>query len=288
MLRASPCALASVLVLAGCATAPSAPTEKDGVYTTWAQYGSLAGSWARAEQDAIAQAQQFCTSKGLTYALVKEEKTGAYGWTPQRTTVSFRCEEGFAQMVAPLITECQDQMSSTGLDPIRSKVELYRPVADAPPPFQLAANDSYPTDMERQAIAKWASLRDACIARERAISRVPPSATPLQAAFIEQDASFANEITGKVSALIVALYQGRLTYGEFAQKRYEFGRDGTAAEREFRQATLIQDQQRAMQAEQLAQQNFQNKVAAWSVYLQAVNSRPAQTNVHVEQNVNVH
>jgi hypothetical protein len=48
------------------------------------------------------------------------------------------------------------------------------------------------------------------------------------------------------------------------------------------------DQQRAVQAQQLAQQNFQNTLATWSVYLQAVNSRPPQTNIHVEQNVTVH
>jgi hypothetical protein len=46
------------------------------------------------------------------------------------------------------------------------------------------------------------------------------------------------------------------------------------------------DQLRAVQAQQLAQQNFQNRLAAWSVYLQAVNSRPP--NIHVEQNLTVH
>jgi hypothetical protein len=77
--------------------------------------------------------------------------------------------------------------------------------------------------------------------KSRASHRRPQ---PLQATFIEQDAAFGDEITGKVSALIVALYQRKLTYGEFAQKRYEFSRDGAAAEREFRQAALIADQQR--------------------------------------------
>jgi len=112
-------------------------------------------------------------------------------------------------------------------------------------------------------------------------------------AFTTPDGSFcttgadSDEVTGKESALIVALYQGKMTYGEFAQKRYEFARDGIAAEREFRQATLIGDQQRAVQAQQLAQQNFQNRLAVWSAYIQAVNSRPPQTNIHVEQNVTV-
>jgi len=130
-------------------------------------------------------------------------------------------------------------------------------------------------------------MRDACLAHQRAVtSRVPPGATPMQATFIQEDWAFLDEVQGKVSALIVALYQGKVTYGEFAQKRYEFGRDGAAAEREFRQATLIADQQRAIEAQQLAQQRFQNTLAVWSTYLQAVNSRPPQ--IHVEQNVTIH
>jgi len=116
-------------------------------------------------------------------------------------------------------------------------------------------------------------LRDALIARQRAVSRVPPRATPLQTAFIEQYTAFADEITGKLSALIVALYQGKLASGEFAQKRYELYRDGVAAQREFLKATAIADQQRAVQAQELAQQRFQNTLATWSMYLHAVNCR---------------
>lgn len=280
---------AALLALGACAHESERPMEKDGVYTVWAQYGAASGSWQHAQQDAIAQGKQTCADKGLSYVFVKEERSGAYGWSPQRSTITFRCEKGLAQIASTLNAQCNEQMDRAAeLDPIRSKVELYRTSLDAPAPFAMAANDAYPNEAERQAIAKWASLRDACMARWRAGLRPPSSATPMQATFIEQDMAFGDEIAGKVSALIVALYQGKLTYGEFAQKRYEFGRDGAAAEREFRQATLIADQQRAMQAQQLAQQAFQNKLAAWSVYLQAVNSRPAQTSIHVEQNVTVH
>jgi len=45
-----------------------------------------------------------------------------------------------------------------------------------------------------------------------------------------------------VSELIVAVYQAKLTYGEFAQKRYEIARDTPAAERQYREAVLIADQ----------------------------------------------
>jgi hypothetical protein len=148
---------------------------------------------------------------------------------------------------------------------------------DALRPFAMASNEGFPTDPERQAIEKWANLRDACIAPRRAIRHISEGATALQATVAQRDTAFYDEVTAKVSALIVAWYQRKMTYGEFAQKRYEFSRDGAAAEREYRQATLNADQQLAMQAQQLAQQNFQNKLTAWSTYLQAVNARQPQT-----------
>jgi hypothetical protein len=43
-----------------------------------------------------------------------------------------------------------------------------------------------------------------------------------------------------------------------------------------------------MQQQQLAQQNFQNKIAAWSTFIQAVNARQPQTVVRVQQSVTVH
>jgi hypothetical protein len=182
--------------------------------------------------------------------------------------------------------QCISDMQSSDLDPIRDKVELSRTSTDTPPPFQIASNDTFPTPSERQVIAKWATIRDECIKRANATSHIPPSATPLQIAFLQQDRAFSVEVTGRVGELILALYQARLTYGEFAQKRYEIGRDGAAAERQFRTATLIADHDRQVQAQQLAQQQFQNNLIAWSTYMQAVNARQPQT-VHLEGSVRV-
>jgi hypothetical protein len=235
------------------------------------------------------EASKYCVSQGKQLIVSNISGNNMQPMFPGSATIIFSCAAvNSSTSSKELADECTKDYDSRDLDPIRSKVELYRSNVDAAPPFDIASNDSYPTDAERGAIAKWAKLRDGCLARQRAIPRVPPSSTSLQANFIEQDSAFGDEIAGKVSALIVALYQGKVTYGEFAEKRYEFSRDGAAAEREFRQAALIADQQRGIQAEQLAQQNFQNKLMIWSTYLQAVNSRPPQTNVRVEQNVTIH
>ena len=175
-------------------------------------------------------------------------------------------------------------MLTPGLDPIRHKVELFRESLESAPPFEFASNDTFPNDVDRPVIAKWATIRDECNKRMEAVSIIPPSATPLQVAFLQQDRSFVKEASGRIGELIVALYQQKLTYGEFAQKRYEITRQAAAAERQFRQPTLIADQQRQMQAQQLAQQQFQNSLIAWSAYMQTVSARQPQT-VHLDGSV---
>jgi hypothetical protein len=164
-------------------------------------------------------------------------------------------------------------MHSQDLDPIRSKVELFRSDAEAPPPFAMASNSTYPSAAERVAIQRWATIRDACIQRRRATLTLPPSATPMQATFIQQDRSFAYQVEGSVSELVVALYQGKLTYGEFAEKRYEIGRDEAAAERQFRAAAQSADEQRQLQA----RQQFENSLATWATVIQAINARQPHT-----------
>ena len=177
--------------------------------------------------------------------------------------------------------QCAADIQSRDLDPIRHKVELTRDSPEAPPPFEIASNDTFPTEAERPAIAGWATIRDECIRRTNAVSNIPPSANPMQVTFLQQVRAFGNEDGGRVSELIVALYQQKLTYGEFAQKRYEISRDAVAAERQFRQSVMVADQQRQMQAQQLAQQQFHNNLMAWSVYMQSVSARQPQT-VHLE------
>lgn len=187
---------------------------------------------------------------------------------------------------AAVTAQCQTDYQTPELDPIRRKVELHRDSFDAAPPFEIAANDTFPTDAERAAIAKWATLRDTCIKRTDTVSEIPPSATPLQVAFLQKDRSFNKEAGARISDLIVSLYQQKLTYGEFAKKRYEITRDAAAAERQFRESTLIADQERQTQAQLLAQQQFQNNMLAWSTYMQSVSARQPQT-VHFDGSVRV-
>jgi hypothetical protein len=179
--------------------------------------------------------------------------------------------------------QCATDMATLELDPIRDKIEFSRSL-DAPPPFQYASLNAFPIAIERPVIAKWAKLRDACIERERAVNVVSPNATPLDESFIRQELAFATEAEAKVSELVVALYQQKLTYGEFAQHRYEIGKAAMDADRQYREARLIQNQDRQLQAQQIANQQFFNNLNAWASYMQAVNARQPQT-VHLD---NVH
>jgi hypothetical protein len=190
-----------------------------------------------------------------------------------------------AAQIASEEAQCASDMQSAELDPIRHKVELLRQSPDTPPPFEIASNDTFPAADERPIIAKWATVREGCLKRVAALPP-PPSATALQVTFRQQDRAFMQEANGRVSSLIVALYQAKLTYGEFAQRRYEITRDAAAAERQFRAAALIADRERQIQAQQLAQQQFQNNLIAWSTYMQAVNARQPQT-VHLTGTVGI-
>lgn len=182
-----------------------------------------------------------------------------------------------AQRAAALKSQCEADYQANELDPIRKKVQLMRESFDEPPPFEIATNDSFPTNEEKSAIAKWATLREACIKRSAVANPIPATATPLQVTFIEKDRAFLKEGENKVGELMVSLYQQKLTYGEFARKRYEITRDAAAAERQFRESTMLADMDRQMEAQRIAQQQFQNNLAAWAVYTQSVAARQPQT-----------
>ncbi|MFM0526919.1 hypothetical protein PQR11_18250 [Paraburkholderia strydomiana] len=175
--------------------------------------------------------------------------------------------------------QCDADMAVPDLDPLREKIQFARRL-DSPPPFQYASLDSFPTAVERPLIAKWATLRDACIEHERAINPVPPNATPLDESFIRQEMAFGAEAEAKLSELVVSLYQQKLTYGEFAQRRYAIGRAAVDAGRQYQEARVLQDQERQLQAQQIAGQQFANSMNAWTNYMQAVNARQPQT-VHL-------
>jgi hypothetical protein len=273
------------VAIVGCGTSEVRELSSN-TFSVSAQYGALNGSWDRAQQDAVAKAREFCAAKRETYAFIKEQRAGVVGFSPQSSTITFSCGPDTTALLQSANSECREQLQTADLNPIRAKVELFRDSYDSPVPFAIATIDAFPTQEERVAIAKWATLREDCVKRGNAAFSMPSSATPLQVTEIQQDRSFVQAASAKIGDLIVALYQQKLTYGEFAKERYEITRDAAEAERQYRQSMQMADQQQRMQAQQLAQQQFANRVAAWSTYMQAINARQPQT-VHIDGTIRV-
>ena len=284
--RAALSVMAGVALLLGCQGAMGVKELSPTTYSASAQYGLLFGGWNLAQQEAVATAKQYCATKGDIFAFISEQRSGSPGFTPLKSTVTFSCGQDTAVLMKSVISECKDLLKTPELDPIRSKVELYRESYESAVPFIISANDSFPTQQERAAIARWASLREDCVKRSEAEFALPPSATPLQVTQIQEDRSFGQVASATVGDLIVSLYQLKLTYGEFARKRYEITHASAEAERQYRQSTQLADQQQRIQAQHLAQQQFQNNLVAWSTYMQAENARQPQT-VHLDGTIRI-
>ena len=273
----------AALLLAACGTTEVAKNP-DGTYNVSAQYGSLNGSWGRASKEAAEAAANYCNSIGQKYYFLNEQRTGVVGWSPQESAITFNCGPDTAATAKKLAEQCKAEMNDPSLDSIKDKVQLYRTLDAPPPPFELATNNKYPTQAEKVAIAKWAKMRESCVSREiNASEQTPKSGNALQDAFAEKSKSYAQQINAQVGALIVALYQSKVTYGEFAQKRYEMVAAIVNAQQDYKAALLQQDRDLQMKAEQVALQKQQNNILAWSTYMQSVNARQPQAQVQTIQ-----
>lgn len=127
-----------------------------------------------------------------------------------------------AQIKLQAITQnCEQRMEADrDLDPIRAKVELIRTgVAGAPPPGILS-NQSRPSPEERQAIGKWAAMREACVQEEMRYG-LSLSLPPNLQAQRDQLVLAGRRMNEQVGLLVAALYGGQLTYGQFAARRMQ-------------------------------------------------------------------
>ena len=93
-------------------------------------------------------------------------------------------------------------------DPIRGKVGLKGVNSIT---FEMLANTNKPTETERAAILEYAKLRDTHVKQARALE-----------AQYEDPYTRINEAQSRtITALLADLYNGSLSYGEFAKKRQE-------------------------------------------------------------------
>jgi len=118
-----------------------------------------------------------------------------------------------------IVQNCLQQMQGDrDLDPIRSKIELSRSgISGAPPPAMLA-DRSRPTQEEKVAIGRWEAIREACVQQEIQYGlslTLPANLEPLRNKLL----TTGRETNQRTGLLVAALYDGRMTYGEFAAAR---------------------------------------------------------------------
>ena len=116
-----------------------------------------------------------------------------------------------------ILNRCNARMALPELDPIREKVLLTSPALSTP--VSILSNHNLPTPLEQAAIAKWSEIRDLCEAEFREFVQSPralPRATPFER---QQIGLIFDEGLTFIRGLVLALYERRLDYGDFAARR---------------------------------------------------------------------
>lgn len=175
----------------------------------------------------------------------------------------------FKAAIVSANAECQRELSATDLNSLGSKVELTRISGDEAPPFEMLSNNSFPSDSDLPVIAKWATIRDRCVQRTEHAMTVPAHLSPRGAQSFREQISILTDSMASVGSLVVALHNQKLTYGEFAQRRYEISHGALVAVREIDRADVERDAQIEIQA----REQFAASMVGWNAFIQSVNSR---------------
>jgi hypothetical protein len=143
----------------------------------------------------------------------------------------------FADKAAAVTNACTARMSARELDPIRGKVELVKMPADGPVPFTILTNRATAAAQEETAIGGWAKLIQQCQVEARAAidqAPVPPEATASQ---VEKLKSYITDAWIEGAKLRVALYNGELSYADYASKRLSLAEDALKTAERYAQDT---------------------------------------------------
>jgi hypothetical protein len=169
--------------------------------------------------------------------------------------------------------ECHQNLDAADLGALQGKVEIWRRPPDGPVPFKILANDKFPTSDDQQVIERWASVRDRCDQRMIATMTFPPHANRVTHDFLDAEYGVIKEADSRVGNLIVALYQQKLTYAEFASKRLESAQEQAQTLRSMEEGQRARDDA----AIAAAKDRFNQGLVAWGIYLQALQARQPQT-----------
>lgn len=131
----------------------------------------------------------------------------------------------FADRTKAVIQSCEGRMRAPALDPIRAKVELFKSPADGPAPFAVLTNSSLPDASDRSAIDMWARTVEECQTQARALIEAIPAPPDATQSEVDKLASYITDAWIESSKLRVALYDGQLTYADYASRRVKIAED---------------------------------------------------------------
>lgn len=132
------------------------------------------------------------------------------------------------------LSDCINTLEhDSALQPISDKVSL---AGKTDRLFSMMANESFPTSSEKEAIFAWATKRERCI------NDNPPPNNPIT--------QVTREGFNAVQSLILDLYKGTMTYGQFTKQRQEIAKIVDAKT----QQIIGQYQQQQMQQQRQQQQ----------------------------------
>ncbi|WP_152601630.1 hypothetical protein [Burkholderia paludis] len=192
---------------------------------------------------------------------------------------SERAADGYNRINAridALRNACAATLATPELNPIRDKIEIFHDPA-IPAPYPYAMLDIFPTRADVPLIEKWSALRDACIKQEHEIDLTSPELTPMAQSATLQGAAFAGIVEAKIRRLTASLSQRKLTYGEFAQRRYQINSaSGNAASR-VAMALGIGDPGRRILEQSRIERQFSAEADTFERYLRAVDARRPAT-----------
>ncbi|WP_322047554.1 hypothetical protein [Paraburkholderia sp. J67] len=87
---------AAATVLSACASASDVTaTDKDGIYSVSASASGGRLAWARAHRRALAEANDYCATRGMQTSFAAEQRQGVEPLAEQDTVLRFECHPVF-------------------------------------------------------------------------------------------------------------------------------------------------------------------------------------------------
>lgn len=113
--------------LTGCGTS-EVTKSINSTYIVSAQYGSVNGSWGRASREALEKRNMFCENKGKKFIFINEQRDWVWGWSPQSSTITFRCNDEniaseFSKKQEKIKTEISEDGNGLKIETIKKKQE---------------------------------------------------------------------------------------------------------------------------------------------------------------------